>query len=154
MPTLSNRRTIVVRMVQPVDHPDWARMRAALWSEADAAAHLAEISALLKDANAWAFLAVDGGGTPAGFAEVSIRTCANGCDSQPVPFLEGIWVEMPFRRRGVGSMLVRHIETFLKGRGFDEWGSDALIENEASHAAHRGWGFAEVERVVCYRRTF
>jgi aminoglycoside 6'-N-acetyltransferase I len=154
MPAVSNRRTIVVRVMQPADHADWARMRAALWPEADAAGHLAEISAPPKNADAWAFLAVNGDGKPAGFAEVSIRTCANGCDSQPVPFLEGIWVEMPFRRRGVGAMLVRHIETFLKDRGFHEWGSDALIENEASHAAHRGWGFAEVERVVCYRRTF
>jgi aminoglycoside 6'-N-acetyltransferase I len=131
MPALPNCRTIVVRMMQLADHPDWVRMRAALWPETEATAHLAEISALLKDANAWAFFAVDGDGTPAGFAEVSIRTCANGCDSQPVPFLEGIWVETPFRRRGVGAMLVRHIEAFLKGRGFHEWGSDALIDNEA-----------------------
>jgi aminoglycoside 6'-N-acetyltransferase I len=154
MPTLSNRRTIVVRMMQPADHAHWGRMRTALWPETEAAAHLAEISALLENANAWTFLAVDGDGTPAGFAEVSIRSCANGCDSQPVPFLEGIWVETPFRRRGVGAMLVRHIEAFLTSRGFHEWGSDALIDNEASQAAHEGWGFAEVERVVCYRKTF
>ena len=38
-------------------------------------------------------------------------------------------------------------------RGFREIGSDALLDNEASHAAHRDWGFSETERVVYFRKA-
>ena len=69
-----------------------------------------------------------------------------------MPFLEGIWVEPPFRRQAVGALLVRHIEDFVAARGFREIGSDALIGNHISHAAHRGWGFSETERVVHFRK--
>ena len=88
-----------------------------------------------------------------GFAEVSIRKFANGCETQPVAFLEGIWVEPPLRRQGIGRLLVEHIEAFAVARGFREIGSDALLDNEASHAAHRDWGFSETERVVYFRKA-
>jgi aminoglycoside 6'-N-acetyltransferase I len=147
--------TMIVRAMQPADHAAWVRMRAALWPEdGDSLPRVEEIATLLREKSAWAFLVVTENGTPAGFAEVALRTCANGCDSQPVPFLEGIWVEPPFRRRGIGKALIRHIEAFLAARGFNEIGSDALIDNTESHAAHGAWGFTEVERVVCFRKTF
>jgi len=69
-----------------------------------------------------------------------------------VPFLEGIWVEPELRRRGVGRALVDHVEAFVRARGFREIGSDALLGNRASHAAHAAWGFSETERVVYFRK--
>jgi hypothetical protein len=41
---------------------------------------------------------------------------------------------------------VRQVEAFVAARGFREIGSDALVENHASHAAHRGWGFGGTEK--------
>jgi aminoglycoside 6'-N-acetyltransferase I len=70
-----------------------------------------------------------------------------------VPFLEGIWVEPRFTRQGLGAQLMAHIEAFLAARGFREIGSDALIDNRVSHAAHLEWGFAETERVVYFRKA-
>jgi aminoglycoside 6'-N-acetyltransferase I len=133
-------------------HAVWARMRSALWPDDPKLPHAEEIAGLLDDKWSWAFLA-ELDGSLAGFAEVTLRTCANGCDSQPVPFLEGIWVEPPFRRQGVGRALVRYIESFLLARGFTELGSDTEAENQHSQAAHQGWGFDEAERVVCYRKS-
>lgn len=127
-------------------------MRAALWPGEPAEAQLEDTENLLGNASGWGFMVETDDGTPAGFAEISIRPFANGCDSRPVPFLEGIWVEPPFRRRGVGALLVKHIEAFVAARGFCEIGSDALIENLLSHAAHRSWGFVETERVVHFRK--
>jgi aminoglycoside 6'-N-acetyltransferase I len=40
----------------------------------------------------------------------------------------------------------------VAARGFSEIGSDALVENNLSHAAHRSWGFSETERVVHFRK--
>jgi aminoglycoside 6'-N-acetyltransferase I len=144
---------LTVRSIQQIDHAVWVRMRAALWPNDPPSVHATEIASLLDDKWSWAFLAETDGGMPAGFAEVTLRTCANGCDSQPVPFLEGIWPKPSFRRQGVGRGLVRHIEAFLLARGFAELGSDADIENRDSQTAHRRWGFGEIERVVCYRKA-
>jgi aminoglycoside 6'-N-acetyltransferase I len=83
---------------------------------------------------------------------VEIRKAANGCDSRPVAFLEGIWVKPEYRRQGAASRLVQYAEAFLAGRGFRELGSDALIDNRASHAAHLAWGFSETERVIYFRK--
>lgn len=143
---------IVIRPMQAGDLAAWARMRSALWPDDPALPHIDDVAGLLHDERSWSFLAEADDGTPAGFAEVTLRTCANGCDSQPVPFLEGIWVEPAFRRQAVGAALVRHIGSFLAARGFHELGSDTGIDNEQSQAAHGSWGFAEIERVVCYRK--
>jgi aminoglycoside 6'-N-acetyltransferase I len=141
-----------VRQMGAADRDVWARMRAALWPDASAEEHAKDIDAMLADATGWGFVAHTHHGTPAGFAEITIRPFANGCDSRPVPFLEGIWVEPPLRRQGVGALLVKHVEAFVAARGFGEIGSDAPMENHASHAAHRSWGFAETERVIYFRK--
>jgi aminoglycoside 6'-N-acetyltransferase I len=144
--------TFSIRKMDPSDRDTWLEMRAGLWPEDDRALHAGEVEAILAGDDAWGFIAASPGGTPAAFAEVSIRRYANGCDSRPVPFLEAIYVRPPFRRQGAGARLIAHIETFLTTRGFRELGSDALIDNHDSHAAHRGWGFSETERVVYFRK--
>src|SRR5262245_40742295 len=141
-----------VRRMETSDGAVWADMRAALWPDEGAPAHAQAIEQILASDDAWGFVAETDDGTPAGFAEVSIRKYANGCEFQPVAFLEGIWVASPLRRQGIGAALIAHIEAFVAARGFREIGSDALIDNRASHAAHRGWGFSETERVVYFRK--
>jgi aminoglycoside 6'-N-acetyltransferase I len=141
-----------IRQMGPSDRAGWANMRAALWPGEDAEVHAKDIEAMLANSSAWGFVAETHDGAPVGFAEITIRPFANGCDSRPVPFLEGIWVEPSFRRQGIGALLVKRVEAFVAARGFREIGSDALIENNASHAAHRGWGFCETERVIYYRK--
>ena len=144
---------VTARQTNGFDRAAWATMRAALWPEATAEAHAREIEQILGSDDTWGFIAEMIDATPAGFAEVSIRKFANGCETQPVPFLEGIWVEPPLRRQGISRRLIEHVEAFVKARGFREIGSDALLDNEASHAAHRGWGFSETERVVYFRKA-
>src|SRR5215470_1891956 len=142
----------IVRQMGPADRRLWAHMRAALWPGDAAEVHAQDVEAMLAGNSAWGFVAEAKDGAAAGFAEITIRPFANGCDSRPVPYLEGIWVEPRFRRRSVGGLLIKHIEAFVAARGFCEIGSDALTENHISHAAHRGWGFAETERVVYFRK--
>ena len=142
-----------VRQMGSTDREAWANMRAALWPDASADEHHKDIDAMLAGTTTgWGFIAEMRNVAAIGFAEITIRPFANGCDSRPVPFLEGIWVEPPLRRRGIGALLVKHVEAFVAARGFREIGSDVLIDNEVSHAAHRRWGFSETERVVYFRR--
>lgn len=141
-----------VREMDASDGAAWAGMRASLWPDDHPSSHPRAIAAILAGNDAWGFIAESIDGTPAAFAEVSIRKYANGCDSEPVPFLEAVFVRPQFRRQGAGARLIAHMEDFLTARGFVELGSDALIDNHDSHAAHRGWGFSETERVVYFRK--
>jgi aminoglycoside 6'-N-acetyltransferase I len=143
---------IRVRLMGVGDRAVWAEMRAALWPAASAEEHAHDIDDVLRSDCAYGFIA-EVGDTPAGFAELAIRDYANGCASRPVPFLEGIFVREEFRRRGIGVGLIAHVEAFFAARGFTEIGSDTEIANSASHAAHRGWGFVETERVVYFRKV-
>jgi aminoglycoside 6'-N-acetyltransferase I len=143
---------IRVGLLGAADRSAWAEMRAALWPEETPGEHAHGIDDVLRGDRAWGFIA-EVGGTPAGFAELAIRDYANGCAGRPVPFLEGIFVREQFRRRGIGARLIAYVEAFVAARGFAEIGSDADITNGASHAAHRGWGFVETERVVYFRKV-
>ena len=143
---------ILVRTMAEADRSSWARMRSALWPEEAVEDHAREIDGLLSSGEAWGFSA-EVGRAPAGFAELAIRKHANGCLSRPVLFLEGIWVEEEFRQHAVGSRLIAHAAAFAVAQGFTEIGSDADIDNLISHAAHRGWGFVETERVVYFRKS-
>jgi aminoglycoside 6'-N-acetyltransferase I len=143
---------LTIRQMSASDRPAWARMRAELWPEDSVDAHGGDIDVVLGQEHIWGFIAETDDGTPVGFAEVAVRAYANDCETRPVPFLEGIWVEPLSRRRGIGRRLIAHAEEFIASRGYRELGSDALIDNDASHAAHRGWGFFETERVVYFRK--
>jgi aminoglycoside 6'-N-acetyltransferase I len=79
-----------VREMGPADRQAWARMRAALWPDEDAKAHAEGIDAVLGNPAMWGFIAETADDGPIGFAELALRPFANGCDSQPVAFLEGI----------------------------------------------------------------
>ncbi len=140
-----------IRQMSALDRAEWLKMRESLWPDESSHLHLAEVDRILRADDAWGFIAASSEGA-AGFAEIALRKYANGCDSQPVPFLEGIWVDVRFRRQGAGGKLIRYVETFMAARGFCEIGSDTQIENRISQAAHIGWGFSETERVVYFRK--
>jgi aminoglycoside 6'-N-acetyltransferase I len=98
-------------------------------------------------------VAVDGFGALIGFAELSIRRYAEGCVTDRVAYLEGWFVEEQHRRHGVGAALVAAAEAWARKQGCTEFGSDALLENEISAAAHKALGFEEVERIRCFKKN-
>lgn len=84
--------------------------------------------------------------------ELSLRPYADGCDSSPVPFVEGWYVAPEARRMGVGAALVRATERWALDNGYSEMASDALLENTGSERAHKAVGFEEVERAIRFRK--
>lgn len=132
----------------------WAYMRAELWPEASLSEHRDDILAQLKSGGEEVtFLAFDDEGEAVGFAEAAIRhDYVNGCDTSPVVFLEGIFIEPDARRSGVARGLADAVKAWGQERGCAEMASDADIANEASHAFHAALGFTETERVVYFRK--
>jgi len=142
--------SFVVRPAERRDLANWAQMRAELWPCSSRQEHLAELEEGSKSTSfrGWVALSDD---RCIGFAEAYIRPFANGCDSRPVVFLEGIWVGPDFRRFGVGRALVESVAEWARAQGIYELGSDAELTNTLSQTCHLKWGFEETERVVYYR---
>jgi aminoglycoside 6'-N-acetyltransferase I len=146
---------MLIRPVQPADAEDWQRMRQSLWPSRPGA-HAREIARFLggdRRDPAEVYVAVDGQGRLIGFAEVSIRSHAEGCESHPVAYLEGWFVERASRRRGAGAALVRAAEEWGRSAGCTEFASDTEVENAGSTSAHLALGFTEVSRIVCFRKS-
>jgi aminoglycoside 6'-N-acetyltransferase I len=90
----------------------------------------------------------EGGASLGGFIEISERTYAEGCETSPVAFIEGWYVDGDLRHQGVGGALVKAAEKWARRKGYTEMGSDLLLDNEISLKAHLALGYREVERLV------
>ncbi|MBL8671758.1 MAG: GNAT family N-acetyltransferase [Alphaproteobacteria bacterium] len=147
-----------VRPAASADLDAVAALRAALWPEASVAAHRAEAAATIAGTPAstlpLVILVAEASGRIAGFAEVGLRSHADGCDPRrPVGYLEGWFVEPDQRRRGIGRALVAAAEDWARGQGCREMASDTWADNAPSQRAHAALGFAEVDRCVTYRKA-
>jgi aminoglycoside 6'-N-acetyltransferase I len=143
-----------IREYRPADHAEWLRMRRALFTSITADDETADAAEWLARPDAVVLVAVRPTGHGlAGFAEVGTRPYADGCDTSPVAYLEGWYVDADVRRTGVGAALVRAAEAWARRQGHREMASDALLENTTSQRAHEALGFTEVERAVRYRKS-
>lgn len=135
------------------DLDDWVRLRLALWPAYAFAELRAGAEAMLSDTANSIALICRIGGRAVGFAEGGLRhDYVNGCETSPVTFLEGIFVTPAHRDKRVGAALVEGVAEWGRNRGCVEFASDALLENEDSHAFHGALGFVETERVVYFRK--
>jgi aminoglycoside 6'-N-acetyltransferase I len=142
---------VLVRSVRSSDAATWAVLRGRLWPSAAAEGLAAEARAFLEGRSVptitAAFIAEEAE-APVGFLELALRSFSDGCESMPVPHVEGWYVEASARGRGVGRALVQAAETWAQRHGFTELASDTEPWNEASLAAHLRCGFRETERLV------
>lgn len=141
---------VEIRRLEPSDRGELLRLRQSLWPDSTAE----EVDDLVRriDDEPTVWVAAERERLVA-FAEVGQRTYAEGCDSSPVAYLEGIWVEARARRRGIALALVRHAEAAAREVGVSEFASDCALDNAESRAFHLAAGFMEVERIICFRRS-
>ncbi len=139
---------MLIRAVRPADEAAWALLRSRLWRSAELAA---EARAFLEGRSIPTIAAVfiaEEGTTALAFIELAVRSFSDGCESMPVPHVEGWYVEPSARGKGVGRALMDSAETWARERGFTELASDTEPWNERSIAAHARCGFRETERLV------
>ncbi|MBX4928751.1 aminoglycoside 6'-N-acetyltransferase [Rhizobium binae] len=137
------------------DVEPWAQLRVALWPHHSLESHRAELARafLSEGGEAIAFIARNAAHEAVGFAEATLRhDYVNGCSSSPVLFLEGVYVRPGDRRKGIARLLCSAVADWGRSLGCVEFGSDALLENSASHALHIALGFEETQRVVFFRK--
>jgi aminoglycoside 6'-N-acetyltransferase I len=147
---------VIVRPARPGDQAAWAALRAALWPDADPEELAQEAARFfgegLHGADAVLLAVADGGALPIGMAELSVRSHADGCTSNRVAYLEGWYVDVAWRRRGVGRALIEAAVEWARGLGIGEMASDADIDNTVSLRAHEALGFTPVSRAVTFAR--
>ncbi len=89
----------------------------------------------------------------AGFIQLSLRSdYVEGTVSSPVLYVEGLYVEPEWRKRGVARQLVLKAGEWGLQMGCREMASDAELNNTSSIEFHKAIGFTEVNRVVCFVR--
>jgi aminoglycoside 6'-N-acetyltransferase I len=146
---------VTIHSARPDDGAAWLRMRDRLWPD-EGHGHGAEIDRSFDGTIGMpleVLIAADEKGEALGFVELSIRGYAEDCETDRVAYLEGWYVEPAARRLGVGRALVRAAEEWGRRQGCTEFGSDALIDNDISEAAHLALGFEETARIRCFRKA-
>jgi aminoglycoside 6'-N-acetyltransferase I len=138
-----------IREYSPADRRAYQQLREKLWPDCSD-----------KDNDSWfargdatTFVAERPDGSLCGFVEVGSRPYAEDCESSPVGYIEGWWVDADVRRQGVGRALIAAAERWARSKGYTEMASDALIDNDVSHRSHRALGYQEVERLVMFRKS-
>lgn len=135
----------------PSDASALAALAARMW-EADPADLAEEFAAMTADEDAACFLAVDNH-APVGFAQCQLRhDYVEGCETNPVGFLEGIYVEEAYRRTGVAHKLLTACEDWACAKGCTEFASDCEIDNHDSLAWHLHSGFEEMGRTIWFAK--
>jgi aminoglycoside 6'-N-acetyltransferase I len=140
---------ITVRKIQNSDKVEYLRMRLALWPDEE---HEEELEAFFQQPTWTTFVAERQDKKLCGFIEVGQRPYAEGCETSPIAFIEGWYVDPDMQRQGVGRQLVQSAEIWGKEHGFTEIASDTWLENETSIEAHKALGYKEVERLVCFAK--
>jgi aminoglycoside 6'-N-acetyltransferase I len=144
---------MLIRHVNQSDQAEWLRLRLVLWPHASAEEHRAEMAEQLADEKLFAvFVAERGDGQLGGLLEASLRRYADGCNTSPVGYLEGWFVDDDVRRQGVGGRLVKAAEQWALDQGCQEMASDCDIDNDVSFKSHLAIGYAEVERLIHFRK--
>ena len=141
---------IQIRRATEKDFPQWISMRKQLWPHASFD-ELKEAEHLSKADNFVCFFA-ESDTFVAGFIELALRPYVNGCNTSPVAFIEGIWVDDKLQKRGIGNLLVMKAEEWARSLSIKELASDTRIESDHSIHAHKAWGFEETERVVYFKK--
>ncbi len=140
---------MTVRGLAEGERAEWLRMRRALWPEVAAGEeHEADQWLARPDATVLVWARPEGG--LGGFAEVGLRSVADGCETSPVAYLEGWYVDPDLRRQGVGRALIEAAQAWAAAQGLTELASDTQLTNTAAQRAHERLGFREVERAVLY----
>lgn len=88
-----------------------------------------------------------------GFAQCGLRyDYVEGTDSTPVGYLEGIFVEENYRKRGLARDMVEACQEWAKEQGCTEFASDCELVNEDSLRFHLKMGFEEANRIICFTK--
>jgi aminoglycoside 6'-N-acetyltransferase I len=138
---------VKIRRVLPEDKSEWFRMRKGIWPEAPDEYLNFDMDEILVNDDYFVIFACDGD-KPIGLTEVQIRDYGEGCETSPVGYIEGWFVQEEYRGRGIVGVMTQAAENWVSEKGCTEMASDTWLDNEPSIRAHLKMGYYEAERLV------
>jgi len=141
-----------VRLIRPEDLAEWLRLRRRLWPHTPEHRQIEEAYSILSQSEANPVFVADAGGELAGFVGVSMRDHVEGCETGPVGYIEGWYVEPEYRGRGIGRALMHEAEDWAVGHRCREMASDASLSNQRGQLLHAQLGYEEAERRIVFRK--
>ena len=143
---------MTIRQAGQTDLAEVTRLALLLWPGHEPDALSADLAPLLDQPDAALFLC-ETDGHPVGFAQCQLRRdYVEGCETSPVGYLEGVFVEEEHRRQGVASALVAACQDWARAQGCREFASDCELDNADSLRFHLGVGFEEANRIICFTK--
>lgn len=134
------------------DIPAVAQMAAIMWdshAEEDLSLTFAEI---IGGEDSAVFVA-KADNRSVGFAQCQLRhDYVEGTHSNPVGYLEGIFVMPQYRNRGYARQLLTGCEEWAREKGCSEFASDCELNNNISLEFHLKMGFTEANRIICFTK--
>ncbi len=142
----------MIRKATIEDAPIVAQLATKLWPHHTADEMIGDFEETIQNDNA-VFLCYDKD-IPVGFAQCGLRhDYVEGTSTNPVGYLEGVYVDPPYRKHGYAKRLLAACETWAKEQGCLEFASDCELYNTDSLQFHLNVGFEEANRIICFRKT-
>jgi aminoglycoside 6'-N-acetyltransferase I len=138
---------ITIRNVTQEDKTEWLHMRKGIWPEAPQEYLDFDMDEILASDIDLVIFVCDRD-RPIGLTEARIRDYGEGCETSPVGYLEGWFVQEEYRGKGIVGIMTQAAENWARGKGCTEMASDTWLDNEPSIRAHIKLGYDEVERLV------
>lgn len=138
---------MIIRRAAHEDKSEWFRMRKGIWPEAPDEYLDFDMDEILESDQDVVFFALVEN-KPVGMIEARIREYGEGCETSPVGYIEGWFVQEDQRGKGVAGSLAQSAENWAREKGCSEMASDTWLDNDASIRAHAKLGYHEVERLV------
>lgn len=135
----------MIKLLETTDLQQWAEMCADVYPDTLAEEMLAEFEAG-RFPHEYGYYKDD---QLVGFVSLSLRhDYVEGTSSNPVGYIEGIYVNEDHRKEGVARELIEFAKIWSIERGCREMASDCLLNNVDSLAFHTSIGFKEAERII------
>jgi len=142
----------MIRRAEVTDAAAAAKLAVKMWTSHAAEELAQEFETLIRSPECAVFLALENG-EAIGFAQCQLRhDYVEGTQSSPVGYLEGIYVEPAYRKRGAAKALLAACEDWAREMGCAEFASDCELDNKQSLAFHLSLGFEEMNRVICFAK--
>lgn len=129
-----------------------AKLAIQMWEDNSLEGLTEELTEIIESPESAVFLLFEGE-TAVGFAQCQLRhDYVEGTESSPVGYLEGIFIEEEYRKKGYAKELLKECEAWAKEMECSEFASDCELTNAGSLAFHLKMGFEEANRVICFTK--
>ena len=142
----------MVKKAEAADADKIACLAVLMWNTSTVQELTREFLDVIEQGKGQFFLKYDQG-ILVGFAQCTLRyDYVEGTETSPVGYLEGIFVQEAYRRRGYAKELLSECEKWAKEKGCREFASDCEMVNDSSFRFHMAAGFEEANRIICFTK--